>query len=92
MHIKTGQEREKGKERGRPRFSYFWLYALNGILAPFQFTCEHKRTDTGHSYTKDTHTHTLAHSTAAAAAEQERVKLPLAAFYTWRLTGATGSH
>lgn len=39
--------------------------------------------------TQKAHTHTLALSTAA---EQERVKLPLAAFYTWRLTGATGSH
>lgn len=47
-------------------------------------------TQKAHTHTHPhTDTHTLAHSTAA---EQERVKLPLAAFYTWRLTGATGSH
>lgn len=48
--------REQSRGRGivageRPRFSYFWLGTLNGILAPFQFTCEHKRTGGTHTHT-----------------------------------------
>lgn len=64
MRLTEGERAER--EREKLRFSYFWLGTLNGILAPFQFTCEHKRTGGTHTQlhkrSKDTHTHSPSHT------------------------------